>query len=140
MAGSTFGWPNFFIRLGAALFLVFATYNPSGYSWVHWLQKSSNKLDPLLILSAVLLVIGWVVFLRATARSLGFFGALLVAALFGSLVWTMVYYGWLSLDNPSTLSWVALVLLSILLAIGISWSHVRRRLTGQVDVDEIEEV
>ncbi len=139
MAGYRFGWPNFFLRLGAALFLVLATYNPSGYSWVHWLQHSSNKFDPLLLLAAVLLVIGWVIFLRATARSLGLFGALLVLALFGTLVWAMVYYGWLSLDNTSTLSWVALILLAVLLAIGISWSHIRRRLTGQVDVDEVDE-
>jgi hypothetical protein len=51
----------------------------------------------------------------------------------------MVYYGWLSLDNPTTLSWVSLILLSVLLAIGVSWSHVRRRITGQVDVDDVEE-
>jgi hypothetical protein len=25
-----------------------------------------------------------------------------------------------------------------ILAIGISWSHIRRRMTGQVDVDEVE--
>ncbi len=139
MAGYRFGWPNFFLRLGAALVLVLATYNPSGYSWVHWLQHSSNRLDPLLLLAAVLLVIGWVIFLRATARSLGLFGSLLVLALFGTLVWAMVYYGWLSLDDASTLSWVTLILLAVLLAVGISWSHIRRRLTGQVDVDEVDE-
>lgn len=139
MAVTRFGWPNFLLRLAFAMLLVFATYNPSGYSWIHWVQKSSNKLDPLLLLAAVLLVIGWVIFLRATARSLGFIGALLVLALFGTLIWTMVYYGWLSLDNPTTLSWVSLILLSVLLAIGVSWSHVRRRITGQVDVDDVEE-
>ena len=25
-----------------------------------------------------------------------------------------------------------------ILAVGISWSHIRRRMTGQVDVDEVE--
>jgi len=25
-----------------------------------------------------------------------------------------------------------------ILAVGISWSHIRRRITGQVDVDELE--
>jgi len=139
MAIRGFGWSNFFIRLLVAAFLVFATYNPSGYSWVHWLQQSDNKLDPLIVVAGVLLLIGWVIFLNATARSLGFFGSLLVLMLFGSLLWAMVSYGWLSLDNPSTLSWVALTLLALLLAIGVSWSHVRRRLTGQVDVDDVED-
>lgn len=139
MAIRSFGWSNFFIRLIVALFLVFATYNPSGYSWVHWLQHSENKIDPLIIVAGVLLLIGWVIFLRATARSLGFVGSLLVLLLFGSMLWAMVSYGWLSLDNPSTISWVALTLLALLLAIGISWSHIRRRLTGQIDVDDVED-
>ena len=139
MATRSFGWSNFFIRLLIAAALVFATYNPSGYSWIHWLQQSENKLDPLIVVAAVFLLIGWVIFLNATARSLGFFGSFLVLLLFGSLLWAMVYYGWLSLDNPSTLSWVALTLMALLLAIGISWSHVRRRLTGQIDVDDVED-
>ena len=139
MASRRFGWSNFLIRLVVALFLVFATYNPSGYSWVHWLQHAENKIDPLIIVAGVLLLIGWVIFLRATARSLGFIGSLLVLLLFGTMIWAMVYYGWLSLDKPSTISWVALTLLALLLAIGISWSHIRRRMTGQIDVDDVEE-
>lgn len=139
MAINAFKWSNFLIRLVVAVLLVFATYNPSGYSWVDWFIHSENKLDPLLILSAVVLIIGWAIFLRATGRSLGLIGSLLVIALFGSVIWAMIFYGWLSLDNPSALGYVALALLSTLLAIGVSWSHIRRRITGQIDVDEIEE-
>ncbi|MGB5773274.1 MAG: DUF6524 family protein [Sedimenticolaceae bacterium] len=32
-----------------------------------------------------------------------------------------------------------LVLLSAILAVGMSWSHIRRRLTGQIDVDEVDD-
>jgi hypothetical protein len=138
MAVSAFRWSNFLIRLVVAFVLVFATYNPSGHSWVHWFIEATNKLDPLIILSAVLLVIGWAIYLRATARSLGFSGSLLVIALFGSVIWAMIFYGWLSLDNPSVLGYVALALLALLLAVGISWSHIRRRITGQIDVDDVE--
>ncbi|WP_456405080.1 DUF6524 family protein [Thiolapillus sp.] len=138
MAVTAFRWTNFLIRVVVAFVLVFATYNPSGHSWVHWLIESTNKLDPMLILSAVVLIIGWAIYLRATARSLGFFGSLLVVALFGSMIWAMIFYGWLSLDNPSVLGYVALALLSVLLAVGISWSHIRRRITGQIDVDDVE--
>jgi Family of unknown function (DUF6524) len=31
---------------------------------------------------------------------------------------------------------VVLVILSLILAVGMSWSHIRRRMSGQVDVDE----
>ncbi|HDK37560.1 MAG TPA: hypothetical protein ENG92_00890 [Thiolapillus brandeum] len=138
MAVTAFHWTNFIIRLLVAIVLVFSTYNPSGYSWVHWFMESTNKLDPLIILSAVILIIGWAIYLRATARSLGVFGSLLVVALFGSIIWAMIFYGWLSLDNPSILGYVALTMLSLLLAVGISWSHIRRRITGQIDVDDVE--
>jgi hypothetical protein len=36
------------------------------------------------------------------------------------------------------MAWVSMVCLALLLAIGMSWSHVRRRMTGQVDVDDVE--
>jgi hypothetical protein len=41
-------------------------------------------------------------------------------------------------DSVTAISYIVLVILSGILAIGISWSHVRRRMTGQVDVDEVE--
>ncbi|HEY7776763.1 MAG TPA: DUF6524 family protein, partial [Kineobactrum sp.] len=59
--------------------------------------------------------------------------------LFGSIIWLFVDIGWLTLDASGTISWLALLLLSILLAVGISWSHIRRRLTGQLDVDHVED-
>jgi len=36
----------------------------------------------------------------------------------------------------SALSWVVLVCIAALLAIGLCWSHIWRRLTGQFEVDE----
>ena len=141
MAVSAFNWSSFLIRFVVAIILVFSTYNPSGNSWVHWvIEAVQNKAyaNPLLWLSAVILIIGWAIYLRATARSLGLWGLLLVAALFAALLWMMIYYGWLSLENTSVMGYVALTLLSLLLAIGISWSHLRRRITGQIDVDDVE--
>ena len=47
--------------------------------------------------------------------------------------------GVLTVQSPDMITWVALICLSGLLALGLSWSHVRRRLTGQIDVDEVDE-
>jgi hypothetical protein len=33
---------------------------------------------------------------------------------------------------------VILVILSVMLAVGLSWSHVWRRMTGQFEVDEVD--
>ena len=139
MIQKVFSFQSFLIRFVLALVLVFASINPSGYSWYHWFMESANKFDPLLILGLVVLLIGWAIYLRATIRSLGVMGTLLALAFFGALIWSLVHYGVLSLDNTIALEYVVLVMLAAIMATGISWSHVRRRMTGQVDVDEVSE-
>ncbi len=138
MAVKSFNIGNFLIRLILAIALVFATYNPSGYSWYHWLVNSNFAVDPIIILAGILLLIGWIIFLRATLRSLGAAGTVLAMAFFGVIVWALIYYKWLSLDNVTAMQYVALLVLSAILATGMSWSHIRRRMTGQLDVDDIE--
>jgi hypothetical protein len=139
MAERGFNFSSFMIRLVVALVLVFATYNPSGYSWYHWFIEAEEKIDPLITLAAIVLVIGWVIYLRATIRSLGVIGTSLAVALFGTIVWALIKYQILALDDPTVLTYIILLILSIVMAIGLSWSHVRRRLSGQVDVDETDE-
>lgn len=87
-------------------------------------------------LVGVLLLIGWIIYIRATFQSMGWLGISLGAALFGCLVWFIVDQGWLSLDSQSAITWIVLVILSLILAMGMSWSHIRRKMTGQVDVDD----
>ncbi len=136
MAYRRFSFAGFMIRWVLALFLVFATYNPSGYSWYHWLAGAENKIEPLIALAGMLLLIGWVIYVRATARSLGVIGTLLALALFGTLVWALIYYQVISLDNTTLLAYILLIILSAVMATGLSWSHIRRRMSGQLDVDD----
>jgi hypothetical protein len=51
----------------------------------------------------------------------------------------MIDLGWLDMESTAAMTWAALVVISILLALGLSWSHVRRRITGQFDVDETDD-
>ena len=128
---------GFLLRFIGALVLVLATFNPSGYSFVHWALDGQQSL-PLKVLSGIILLIGWVIYLRATLRSLGVFGMILVAALFATTIWVLVDFGWLAVDNVSLLSYIILAMLAFLLAVGMSWSHIRRRLSGQADVDDVD--
>lgn len=133
-----FDWIGFGLRLAATLVLVLATYNPSGWSYVHWVQNgfSNSGLGPEHFVVGVLVLIGWVILLTATQRSMGTFGLVLEALLFGGLVWLLIDFGILRIDSVSEFTWVILIILSVMLAIGLSWSHVWRRLTGQFEVDE----
>ena len=119
--------------------LVFGTYNPTEYSYINWLFAESTEFGPVVAFIGVALLIGWIVFLRATFLSMGWLGIILGGALFGCLIWLLIDVGWLSLDSTSALTWIVLLVLSLILATGLSWSHIRRRLTGQVDVDDLED-
>lgn len=138
MAEKRFDFYSFLIRFVVALVLVFASYNPSGYSWYHWFMREPNKFNALLLFAGVVLMIGWAIYLRATVRSLGATGTLLAIAFFGSLVWLLIDYDLLSLSDVTILQYIVLFMLGAILATGISWSHIRRRMTGQADVDEVD--
>lgn len=127
------------IRFVFALVLVFATYNPSAYSYYHWAEGVFPKFTPALAICGLFLIIAWGIYLRATFRSLGVIGLILAGAFFASFVWLFYDLGWLDTNNVGAMTWVVLVIVSLLLAIGMSWSHIRRRLTGQVDIDDVDE-
>ncbi len=127
------------LRFIFAILLVLLTYNPTGYSYFHWFYHSLDNFTPYIAIAGVALVIGWVLYVRATLESLGLMGLLLAGIFFGCMVWLFVYWGWLSLTNVSAVTWVIEVILAALLAIGMSWSHIHRRMTGQVDVDQVED-
>jgi len=129
------------IRFLFALLLVLLSYNPSGYSYFHWAHQSvtENHITPYIVIAGIILLIGWGVYIKATLNSLGFIGIIILAALFASLVWLFIYWGWLSITNISAMAWVIEILLSALLCVGMCWSHFTRRISGQVDVDEIEQ-
>ncbi len=139
MAKPGIKWDGILIRFVIALFLVFISYNPSGYSYFHWVKNTLPDYTPMMILAGVVLLILWVIFLRATLRSLGLIGLILTFAFFGALVWLLVDWKLVPVDNVEAISYIVLAVLSGVLAIGMSWSHIRRRISGQVDMDDVEQ-
>lgn len=130
---------SFIGRWVFAAALVFGTYNPSGYSYIGWLMGEQTQFGPLLAIVGLVLLSAWIIYLRATFMSIGWLGVTLGAALFACVIWLFVDLGWLSLESTGLLTYLALLLLSLILAAGMSWSHIRRRLTGQFDVDEMDD-
>ena len=138
MAVKPIGWVGILLRFVVAIVLVFTTYNPTEYSYYDWFRNMLPEIDPLVIFAGVVLLIGWTIFLRATVRSLGAFGLLLAFAFFGTLIWLLIFWDLVPVDSVTAITYIILVVISGVLATGISWSHIRRRMTGQVDVDDVE--
>ncbi len=139
MAMKQFGGTGLLLRFLVGLVLVFASYNPEEWSYWHWALANLPDFSVLKAFVGVVLLIGWSIYLRATVRSLGPFGLILAVAFFGTLIWLLVDTGILPADSVRAVSYIVLVIISGVLAVGVSWSHLRRRITGQIDVDEIEE-
>ena len=91
------------------------------------------------VLLGLLLVVGYIIFLRATLHSIGMLGMFLVSAIVAALLWVLYDRGLLSLGNSSVNVWIGIFALSVVLGIGLSWSFVRRAISGQVDVSESDE-
>jgi len=130
---------GFLLRWLFAFVLLAATYNPTQYSYLRWVLEYGGSNLSIAVLAALFLTVGYIIYLRATLRSIGPLGMALVLALVGSVIWVLHDLGIVNLNDPGLNTWLGLVALSIVLGIGLSWSHVRRYLSGQSDMDDVDE-
>lgn len=140
-ASGGISFAGFMVRFVAAIVLVLLTYNPSGQSAWHWITAAigESNFGPLHLLLVAVLLIGWTIFWIATWRALGTLGVTLATILLGALVWLLVDIGLLNTDSVTAIQWILLVCLAAMLAIGVSWSHFWRRITGQINVEDVDD-
>lgn len=137
MAQAAITWQGFVWRWALALVVVLGTFNPTDYSYIAWVFGPDDAL-PVKALVGIALLIVLIIYLRATWFSIGPLGLVLAAAFFAALIWVLVDFGVLALGQGSVLTWIILIVISLILAIGMSFSLFRRRVSGQVDVDDVE--
>lgn len=136
---SPFNWLDLLLRFLAALVLVFASYNPEGYSYYNWALVDFSQFSVLKGFIGVVLLIGWSILLRATIKSLGPFGIILALAFFGTLIWLILDLLAISTDNIRVITHIVELVIVGILSAGVSWSHIRRRITGQVDTGDVSD-
>lgn len=134
-----FGFKDFLWRLIFSVALVLLTFNPTGHSYYHWLADGFPSVQPLEVVAGIALLGAWIFFVRSTMAAIGTLGLVLLLALFAAIVWWVVSLGWLDASNRSAMAWVVLLILGLVLGIGMSWSHVRREVTGQASVDRVDQ-
>jgi len=132
-------------RFLAALVLVYLTFNPEGLSFFHWAlvpivkdRAAAGQQLPLKLLAGLALIGVWVFFVQATRRSIGWKGALLILAILATLVWALIDWHVLNPTSSRAIGHVVLLAITLVLALGMSWSHLSRRLSGQVDTDDTD--
>lgn len=126
------------LRWLGAFGLLAATFNPTPWNYVTWVQANWAGQMALAVFLGLLLAVGFLIYTVATLRSIGAFGVILIAAIFGAGLWVLIDWGVLSLNNSALNMWLGLLALSLILGLGLSWSILRQRLSGQATVDEVE--
>ena len=132
-----FDFSAFLIRLFAALFIVFSTYNPSGFSYYHWVVDTWPRDWQLQVPILPLYLVAYGLLLRATFRGLRPIGIVLTITLMGTIVWLLIDTGAIRLASASDLGRILLCMLAGLLAAGVSWMRIWTRLTGQALYDDL---
>ena len=128
------GWDGFLIRWLAMILLVFTTYNGSSFNFVTWILNGPWNQAPFMLCVGAVLGIAYLFVIRATAQSLGSTGTILFAALFAGIIWALVALGLITLNEHTVVLYAVLICIATLLAVGMSWSIIQRRITGQIDV------
>ncbi|MGL4234548.1 DUF6524 family protein [Tabrizicola sp.] len=123
--------------LGAFILLV-AIFNPTQWNYVTWARDAWADQTPLVVFTGLILAVIAMVYLVSTMRSIGILGALVIAAIFAAGIWVLIDWGVLGLNNSALNVWLIIVALSLILGIGMSWSILRQRLSGQQTTDEVD--
>lgn len=123
------------IRVVLALLLVLVAYNPSGHSYVDWALRDFSAFSALKGFVGAVLLAAWVFAIRTPLASMGILGIGLLLLVLGTLVWLLIDVGALKDESPGVLTRIALLVAGTVLGVGLSWSAIRQRLTGQVEAD-----
>lgn len=138
MVGNSIPMGFFLVRLLFSLALVSATYNPTGYSFYHWIADVGAGMLSLKAVVALILVMLYYAIFRvvfAAFRRSGLIVAGLAAVLFVSEVAAIVVPRrtqpvWHF--NLRLTQYIILCAVAIVLSLGVSWSHLIEQLTGQL--------
>lgn len=127
---------GFVVRWLVAFVLLAVTFNPTELNFVRWATGAWDDQTSFVVLFGLVLLVIYVVFLTAVLRGIGALGVTLVLAVIAALVWVLLDLGWLSIENPGAMTWVAILALSVVLAVGMYWGILWRRISGQIEVDD----
>lgn len=129
---------GFLWRWLGAFGLTAAFLNPTQWNYVDWARANFSNQMPFVLLVGLILLLGLGLYVMATMRSIGLLGIVLIGAVLGLLVWLFIDWGWLGLGNSALNGWLAILGLSLIMGLGLSWSLIWQRASGQASVDEVD--
>jgi hypothetical protein len=132
----TFGIASVFVRYLFTLWIMFAFYNPSGRSFYHWVSEADAPRS-VKVFVGCLMITGFMILGGATIRSLGYPGLFGLIIILTTLGGTIIDLGFVDTSSGPQLIVAIQGITATGLTIGLCWSTIRARLTGQVDSDDV---
>jgi hypothetical protein len=130
MAKAHFSGGTFLVRLLLMEALVLGTYNPSGFSFFHWVITADGALTSAKVAMSLFLAGAYGLVVTVLIGSIGGLGFLVGAF----CVLLLVYQALLIFPEARTwlvLQWAGLVSLAFVLTVGVVWSSLQYSLLGQ---------
>ena len=132
-----YGWRWVSVRMSAAFLIVFLTYNPSGFSYLHWLLQFDDTVLSLKVSVGLFLFILLQVLFNITFnvfRLSGLIVGLITAALISYYVLIFAFSGARLESFDGYVLWFGYLFsmtVAIVIGAGTSWAQLMTRLSGQ---------
>ena len=129
----------------AALFvysalLVLGTYNPSGVSIWHWLTRQDagwGGMWPVYLVVSLVTVGLWLLFISSIRKSMSVPGLILIVVIVALLCYLPFHFDSMNVTQTS-ISWLALCGLIVVVGFGGSFARLRFAMFGQRSVDTVQ--
>lgn len=121
---------GFFSRWIYAFVLIAVTYNPTSFNYLSWAQLNYENELPMTVFLGLIIGLGYSISLRTIFRAVGWIGSMVLFVLMLTLLWVLDDWGLLAPGNQPMLIWAGILAFSALLAVGLSWDLVRRRVAA----------
>jgi len=122
------GPPFTVVRFGArwcfSAFLLFATYNPTGYSYYDWVTGSDDSYLSVKVVVGLWLLWTYTALLPIVWHAIGPVGIGAMAALLASSGLVLWDYGFLDYITPSFYPYAIIGGMATIIAMGLTWGHV----------------
>jgi len=120
----------FYKRTLLSAFVVFGAYNPSGYSYFHWVT-ASPRLTTVQLFVGIGLLIAAVALMRMAYATVGYLGGWTIVAMIGMGIVFLVGLDITTFDDVDIGTYAIEAWISLTLAIAMGWAFVQKRLSGE---------
>ncbi len=131
--GRTFTFGSFAVRLLLTLFIVLSAYNPTGYSYYHWLIGDEGGFVSKFVVGLALVSIN-ILLLVTAFDALKLLGMIIVVLNYSAVVWWLHTVGAIDFWYRPTMSMSVLIGVAAINAAGLSFSLWMGRLSGLLHI------